>query len=622
MCGIFGFSLKENYNADNYLHKAHILGLYNMTRGTDSAGVYYGGELKKSIYDYGDLIAIKKYQFNSFGSSIFIGHTRKSSVGAINEKNAHPFMINDRYVQVHNGTLKNHFDLAKKYGIDIKKMHVDSEILAACIEQEGFDVLSEYDGAAAIAATFLDEDDEVLYLFKGGEVNIQGVEIEERPLYALPQEEGIYFSSIYNSLSFINSDELKYKIEEVPINRVVKIKNGKVDLSYKNKVVRVPYYEPKPVHTNNYNKKNNQSILPFKNVYNIPGEDIPKFDKDNFIYYNNGRFYTYMNNIGRQADGAIYIDRQRNIHNSLVDNSNVYYFINGVMIDNYDDYNYIIKNDIKNNFDELLKVSRYPIRRRSWEESFKKLDDDCFYSKTGYKFNGSFNVKFSDYTYHIIYGQVDKATKIKKEESYYDIWDKYLFQDIKIEDIPTLPEKFFNLLDLISEILFIKNDVLTECIDDIDIIYCTNYIIRTICNNNIKLYRFLQDHYIYNGLLKELNLQDYKTEYEDMYIDTNRYNNSEIDIIDEGYPEVYANFKKKQNNIINNKMESNKNRDSFYSLCDKIKNTLNTLQVYATDLTYDYEDYDDAQLLAKTLFVLQTSVDKELKSIFEKEFIL
>lgn len=58
---------------------------------------------------------------------VYIGHNRKRTVGKADDVSSHPFVIDDNFAMVHNGTLYNHSALAKT--------DVDSEALAIVLKQ-------------------------------------------------------------------------------------------------------------------------------------------------------------------------------------------------------------------------------------------------------------------------------------------------------------------------------------------------------------------------------------------------------------------------------------------------------------------------------------------------------
>lgn len=139
-------------------------------------------------------------------SSVAFGHCRKASVGIINETTAQPVVLTNangkvEYVLMHNGTIYNYEELAKKYipDIDITGM-TDSQVMARIFYRSGYKALSEYNGRAVfIIADYRGRNPKIL-LFKGAskEDKWDKKETEERPLYFCidPIKGELIFSSI------------------------------------------------------------------------------------------------------------------------------------------------------------------------------------------------------------------------------------------------------------------------------------------------------------------------------------------------------------------------------------------------------------------------------------------
>ena len=122
MCGLVGMIVKNvngaiSADADVVEQLLYIDAL----RGEDSTGVCL-------FENDGDIRVIKEAQpadyflrskewlslrtaFVTRGKAI-LGHNRKATIGKTNDDNAHPFVIEDRYVFMHNGTLHSHKHLA------------------------------------------------------------------------------------------------------------------------------------------------------------------------------------------------------------------------------------------------------------------------------------------------------------------------------------------------------------------------------------------------------------------------------------------------------------------------------------------------------------------------------
>jgi len=207
MCGLTGFSGSSKFRPD----KIKMLMLANMTRGVHATGMFVNGEITKEADDAITFFASHELE----ADKIFIGHDRAATIGnKTNPKNAHPFQYGTT-VGVHNGTLKNHWDLVKKNGKEWKDFDVDSQVLIWLLDKnKDFKVLQEFEGAAAIIWHDTDVPNR-LYVFRN----------EDRPLFRGYRKEGMYISSIEDSLKLIGCERVQsfktqylYVIEDGEIN--------------------------------------------------------------------------------------------------------------------------------------------------------------------------------------------------------------------------------------------------------------------------------------------------------------------------------------------------------------------------------------------------------------------
>lgn len=227
-CGIFGFSGRDGkkVNPDKLL----VLGLYNRTRGIDSCGYYYNGHIVKGVNkeaDFKDFIINHKFIAGDLPFETVMAHTRKSTYGSHTLENAHPHQVGN-YVQTHNGTINNIWALCDQYGIDRTKIDVDSLGLAHIIQKTGsYEILAKYEGYAALSMVWRD-DPGSLYLYHGASREKKSETIlEERPLFTLVTSEGLYYSSIEESLTIINKSKT-VKPEPLSHNEVYLIQNGTI----------------------------------------------------------------------------------------------------------------------------------------------------------------------------------------------------------------------------------------------------------------------------------------------------------------------------------------------------------------------------------------------------------
>lgn len=107
-----------------------------------------------------------------------IGHNRKATRGIVNDENAHPFVVDDKIILVHNGTM---FGDHKK----IADVEVDSHAIAHAIHEKKGDVsaaLSSFD--AAFALIWYDFENGVLNLIRNTQRPLHWVETDNEWLYA------------------------------------------------------------------------------------------------------------------------------------------------------------------------------------------------------------------------------------------------------------------------------------------------------------------------------------------------------------------------------------------------------------------------------------------------------
>lgn len=258
MCGIFGQATNnpKKINQGNI----RILGMFNESRGKNSCGItvdgeiYHGLEKEKLFTDF-----MKGRKFDAKQIPVVFGHTRTSSVGAINEYNAHPFGFgeneqgNIKFIGVHNGTLHNHKDLAEEYNIEasaqyinqynveLTRQKIDSEILLEILSKSGndFSVLEKYNGRAALVWTDTDNPN-IVYLYSGESAftNYANSKVEEeRPLIVYPESKNnLYFSSMPDSLYAIGGTD--DDVFQIDYNTVYSVKNGDFANARKTKISR------------------------------------------------------------------------------------------------------------------------------------------------------------------------------------------------------------------------------------------------------------------------------------------------------------------------------------------------------------------------------------------------
>jgi predicted glutamine amidotransferase len=192
MCGIVGFVSKKTNGPSKKEEDSFYEMLYtDALRGWDSTGVvaventttfHIAKEACEATF-FNDQFRISSAgkDFWARGKAI-IGHNRKKTMGTISDVAAHPFVIDNHFAMVHNGTLYNHKQLANT--------EVDSEALAIVLEKafgEGKEALEEIlgkvNGAYAVAA--YDQRDNKIQLLRN----------KDRPLCLLETEDGWFWAS-------------------------------------------------------------------------------------------------------------------------------------------------------------------------------------------------------------------------------------------------------------------------------------------------------------------------------------------------------------------------------------------------------------------------------------------
>lgn len=162
-------------------------------RGDDSTGVI-AVETDTTFHIMKEAVEaawfVPQLQYGTLGRKLYstgkalIGHNRKGTVGKIKDDTAHPFVVDETFAMVHNGTLNGHNLLAKT--------EVDSEalaiVLAKAFEEEDYkgaleEILPRVYGAYAVA--MYDQRHNVVRLLRN----------KERPLAMVETTNAWYFAS-------------------------------------------------------------------------------------------------------------------------------------------------------------------------------------------------------------------------------------------------------------------------------------------------------------------------------------------------------------------------------------------------------------------------------------------
>lgn len=255
MCGIAGIlrTKKAKFDYQTFC----TLGIANDSRGGDSCGVFIDGETEYGTFKekyFQDFFQDSKVINAAIDKEVNISlvHCRKASVGVVSEKTAQPVVLRDkagnvRFVLLHNGTIWNYEELAKKYipNIDIKGL-TDSQVMARIFYYKGYDCLSEYYGGSVFVIVDYRQPQPLMLFFKGASRKsdvVGGAEVEERPFYFVQDEENeeLIFSSISPYLAAARPGKTVYTISA---NNLIRF-NGK-DILIVKEYSRKERYQSRP----------------------------------------------------------------------------------------------------------------------------------------------------------------------------------------------------------------------------------------------------------------------------------------------------------------------------------------------------------------------------------------
>lgn len=177
MCGLFGSSFTPGFisEAKRGLFMA-TLARISTNRGKDSWGVCaFDNEINddlahRPIYLSRETGSISESLHKTVEHLEMFGHTRNASSGNVTLKNAHPFEIG-KIIGAHNGSVKNHKALCKKYSRDFS---VDSMHLVAHLnENRDF---SDIEGYGSLEWINLERRDRIFLIkMEGGQLSIFGL---------------------------------------------------------------------------------------------------------------------------------------------------------------------------------------------------------------------------------------------------------------------------------------------------------------------------------------------------------------------------------------------------------------------------------------------------------------
>lgn len=244
MCGIIGAINKGSTGFNtNDLKAFGDLMYFNTLRGMDSSGVIHvdqegnvdvvkdtmAGNWFTSIKDYEAIVEKKAYQVGK----LLVGHNRKATIGKVNIENAHPFVVNDELVLVHNGSLVSHKNLADKesdshsIAIHLHKNFNDGNI---------GDVMGEINGAYAL----------VWYDVRTNKVNI--VRNSQRPLWMCETSQHWWWASepymLWAALDRNNLKVTENTMKQLKVNTLYSMDLEKAFFNTKWEETDVPFVQP------------------------------------------------------------------------------------------------------------------------------------------------------------------------------------------------------------------------------------------------------------------------------------------------------------------------------------------------------------------------------------------
>jgi predicted glutamine amidotransferase len=169
MCGLVGVVGKGSLAADRFFK---VLLQLDVVRGEHSTGVLLvssGGSesVHKAVGAPSELYdSIKFNKSLSLQNNVMLGHNRYASCGAINKRNAHPF-VHGNITGAHNGTITTQHKL-----LDYVDFKVDSDNILYNISKVGIQATTPLLGGA-YALTWWDSDERTINIVRN----------DERPMY-------------------------------------------------------------------------------------------------------------------------------------------------------------------------------------------------------------------------------------------------------------------------------------------------------------------------------------------------------------------------------------------------------------------------------------------------------
>jgi asparagine synthetase B (glutamine-hydrolysing) len=156
MCSIGGFISTEPIEPWKARRLAAALLHFGLSRGDQSSGIFYNGQLLKRATSASELIHSTRFTdlFETPNNqTVCLTHTRFPTSGERGDDQAHPFWVGNT-ISVHNGSIHNCRAIRDKWQLD-KPSGVDSELFTQAIDKYGIaklpEIADDLDASASIA---------------------------------------------------------------------------------------------------------------------------------------------------------------------------------------------------------------------------------------------------------------------------------------------------------------------------------------------------------------------------------------------------------------------------------------------------------------------------------------
>jgi glucosamine 6-phosphate synthetase-like amidotransferase/phosphosugar isomerase protein len=244
MCGIIGLLAKSTSGGFSATETRAFSDLMymNTLRGFDSSGIIHvddegnvdvvkdviPGTYFTGIKEYDEVVEKKSFKHGK----VLIGHNRKATIGKVNVENAHPFIVNNELVLVHNGSLTSHKNLA-----DIES---DSHAIAIHLhknyQEELGKAFAEINGAYAL----------VWYDVRTNRLNL--VRNSQRPLWMCETSQAWWWASephmLWAALDRNNLRALKDSMKQLDSNKLYSLNLDTMHFNSKFEETTIPFVSP------------------------------------------------------------------------------------------------------------------------------------------------------------------------------------------------------------------------------------------------------------------------------------------------------------------------------------------------------------------------------------------